>query len=134
MSFEYLMIFSISLIILIAFTLPLAETSIKNTMDVSDSLDVKYDLSKLANAVKTVYGQGQGSKQQVILHETKNIKVNIASNPISCSIKLKDKQKKVIKESYKSNLKKTSITLTKGENIITIEWPVDSKNMVIYRT
>lgn len=131
-SFEYLMIFTISLIILIVFTLPLAETAIKDTLDVSDSMNAKSDMSKLAHCIKTVYGQGQGSRQQVTLHESKKIKVSVANNYVSCSVKLKDKTNKNIREYYKSTLKKTSITLTKGENNIIVEWPVGSKNMVIY--
>ena len=53
-SLEYLLIFTVSLIILLIFTLSLAENSIKDTLDVSDSLDVKSDLSKIANAIKQV--------------------------------------------------------------------------------
>ena len=133
-SFEYLMIFAISLILLIVFTLPLAETSVKNTIDVSDSLNAKADLSKLAQCIKTVYGQGQGSKQTVSLHESKKIKLTIANSYVSCNVKLNDKSTKQIKQYYKSTLKKTSMTLSKGENDIVVEWPVGSENMIVYRT
>ena len=37
-SLEYMLIFTISLIILIVFTLPLAELTIKDTFDISDSV------------------------------------------------------------------------------------------------
>lgn len=132
-SFEYLMIFAISLVILIVFTLPLAETSIKSTMDISDSLNAKSDLSKLAQCIKTVYGQGQGSKQVVTLHESTNMKVSIGKSSVSCTVKLKDKSKKTVREYYQSSLKRSSITLTKGVNTIVVEWPLGSENMVVYR-
>ena len=61
---EYMLIFAVSLILLIVFTLPLADLTISNTLDVSDTLDVKSDLSEIADAVKQVYGQGQGSRKR----------------------------------------------------------------------
>ena len=132
-SLEYLLIFTVSLIILLIFTLSLAENSIKDTLDVSDSLDVKSDLSKIANAIKQVYGEGQGSKQTIKLNCKNKIKVNIQDNCISTSFKLNDNSKKEVKEYALSNIKKTSITLNNGENVIIVEWPINSENMLIYR-
>ena len=40
-SLEYILIFTISLIFLIVFTFPLVETTIGDTVDVSDSLKMK---------------------------------------------------------------------------------------------
>jgi uncharacterized protein (UPF0333 family) len=53
-SLEYLLIFVVSLILLIAFTLPLAELTIGNTLDVSETLNVKSDLSKVSQAIEEV--------------------------------------------------------------------------------
>lgn len=131
-SLEYMLIFSISLVILIVFTLPLAENSIKNTLDVSDSLNVKSDLSKIANAIKQVYGEGQGSRQTIKIESNKKLKINIANSHVSTSFKLKSNSKKDIKEYVMSNIGKTTISLNKGENIIIVEWPINSKNMLIY--
>ena len=130
---EYILIFTISLIILMVFTLPLSEESISNTLDVSDSLNVKYGMSKVAHAVKEVYGEGQGSKQTISMDSPKNIKVTAGNNYISCKLKLKSNQYKEIKEYYSTNLKKTSINLEKGENTIIVEWPVGSDNMIIHK-
>ena len=132
-SFEYIMIFTISLIILIIFTLPLTHVAIDDTLDVSDSMGVKSELSKLSVAIKEVYGQGQGSKKEVSLHESKKIKLTITKGYVSCDLKLKDKTKRTIKQNYNSNLEKSSITLKKGENIIVVEWPEGSEKMEIYR-
>lgn len=130
---EYLLIFAISLIILIVFTLPLAEESIKNTMDVSDSLEMKYELSKISQTVKQVYGEGQGSKKTVILKSPKKIKINVENSYVSLNLKLKRGSNKFIKQNYKSTLKKTSITLNKGENTLVVEWPMNNDYMIIYK-
>lgn len=132
-SFEYLMIFTISLILLVVFTLPLTENSIENTLDISDSLDVKSDLSNVAQGIKHVYGEGQGSKQSINIHSSKPFTINVASNYVSSNINLKSGSSKVIKVTFKSNLVKTDIPITKGDNTLIVEWPLDSKNMVIYK-
>ncbi len=129
---EYMMIFAISLILLIVFTLPLAELTVQNTLDVSDTLNVKSDLSKIAQAVKQVYGQGQGSRQSVNIVSSDDLKVNIANNYISSNVKLNDGSNKVEKLYFKSTLEKSSIYLSKGENSIIVDWPESSENMRIY--
>jgi len=132
-SLEYLLIFSVSLIIVIAFTLPLLQQSLDNTFDVSDSVKTKSDLSKLAYAIKQVYGQGQGSKQTVKLDINLPLKINIANNYISSKIKLKNGDNKVIKINVKSKLKTTNFNLNKGIHIFVIEWPIGDENMIIYQ-
>ena len=99
---EYLLIFAVSLIILVIFTLPLTELTIQNTLDVSDTL-----LSK-------------------------NCKVNVESNYISCNLKLHDGKSKSEKIYFKSTLEKSALYLKKGENSIVIEWPENSENMQIF--
>ncbi len=126
-SLEYILIFTISLIILMIFTLPLAENSIKDTLDVYDSLNVKSDLSKISCAIN------QGSKQTVKLESKNNLNVNVQNNYISTSFKLKNNSKKDIKEYVVSNIKKSSLHLTKGENVIVVEWPINCENMLIYQ-
>ena len=81
--------FAVSFIVLIAFTLPLLEGSMSTTFDVSDSLELKSDLSKLSQAIKQVYGQGQGSRIAVDLDINSPVKINIADNYVSSKIMLK---------------------------------------------
>lgn len=130
-SLEYLLIFAISMILLIVFTLPLAEMGIENTMDVSDSLDVKSDLSSIAQAIEQVYGEGEGSRQTVEVKSPSNLNVDIANNYISTNLKLKGGTSKSVKVTFNSNLEKSSLKLSKGDNIIIVEWPVGSQNMII---
>ena len=74
---EYLLIFAVSLILLIVFTMPMVQLAIADTMDVSDTLNAKSDMSKIAQAVEEVYGQGQGSKQTVRIVSSKNLKMDV---------------------------------------------------------
>lgn len=132
-SLEYLLIFTVSLLILIVFTMPLLEQTMDNTFDISDSIKMKSDLSKLAQAISRVYGEGQGSKQTVYLDIKKPVKIKIGSSYVSSKIKLKNNQQKEIKINVNSKLKSTSFKLSKGEEIFIIEWPENSQNMIIYQ-
>lgn len=132
-SLEYLIIFAVSLIILIAFTMPLLNESMSNTFDVTNSLDVKSDLSKISQAIMKVYGSGEGSKQTVTVDAKKESRIDVSSSQISSKVKLNDKQSKVIKLNVKSNIKAGSIKLDKGKNTFVVEWPVGKKNMILYK-
>ena len=133
-SLEYLLIFAVSIILLIAFTLPLAEMAIENSMDVSNSLNVKAELSKLSNAISLVYSEGHGSKQTVYLTLDEPVNVKISNSYLSSNYKLNDGKIKDFKLNYNSNLNKGSLFLDKGENKIIIEWPLNDEKMIIYKT
>lgn len=131
-SLEYMLIFSISLIILVAFTIPLLNQTMSDTFDVSDSLQAKSDLSKIAHAVQQVYGEGEGAKQRIDIDSSKAVKIDVSANQISSKVKLNSNQYKVIKISVKSNLKTTTFKLDKGKNSFVVEWPVGNNNMILY--
>jgi uncharacterized protein (UPF0333 family) len=133
-SLEYLLIFAVSIILLIAFTLPLAEMAIENSMGVSNSLNVKAELSKLSNAISLVYSEGHGSKQTVYLTLDEPINVKISNSYLSSNYKLNDGKYKDFKLNYNSNLNKGSLFLDKGENKIIVEWPLNDEKMIIYKT
>ena len=132
-SLEYLLIFAIALFLLIAFTLPIAKFGTEKTLDVSNALDTKSELSKLSNAISQVYGEGQGSKQTVFLTVNEPLNVKILNSYISASIKLSDNSFKNLKLYHNSNLDSGSIFLDKGKNKIIIEWPIGRENMIIYK-
>ena len=129
---EYMLIFAVSLILLIVFTLPLADLMISNTLDVSDTLDVKSDLSEIADAVKQVYGQGQGSRKTVDIDSSRDIKVNVANTYVSSSLKLNDGTIKTEKVYFTSTLEKSNFNIERGLNSVVVEWPKSSENMQIY--
>lgn len=132
-SLEYLLIFSASLIILIAFTLPLLEESMNNTFDVYDTIKTKSDVSKLAQAIKQVYGEGQGSRKTVYIDVDKPVKINVNNDYVSANFKFKNNHNKQIKVDVKSSLKTNSFKLSKGGKIFIVEWPINSQNMIIYQ-
>lgn len=131
-SLEYLLIFSISLMILIVFTMPFLHESMDSTFDVYDSLNLKSELSEISHAVMKVYGQGQGSKQKVTITSDRDIKINVKNSYISSKIKLRNNEYKEIKIEVKSNLKSDTIYLDKGRNNLIVEWPDGENNMIIY--
>ena len=117
--------------ILIAFTIPLSEHVIQTVFDVSDSLDAKSDASKISSAIKTVYGEGQGSRQTVSILSRNPVTVSVFNGYIYCDLKLNDGHK-TVKIPCKSSLELTDIHLKKGDNVVVVEWPVGSENMIIY--
>ena len=117
-SLEYLLIFAISMILLIAFTLPLTDFTIQTTLDV----------------IQTVYGQGQGSRQIVNIISQAPSKIDVTDSHVSCNLKLKDGSRKLVKVTSKSNLAKTTIPISEGTNTIVVEWPVGSETMNIHKT
>lgn len=132
-SLEYLLIFAVSLILLIAFTLPIAEFGLHETLDVSNSLNAKAELSKLSDAISLVYSEGQGSKQTLYLNMDNPAGVKITNSYISTSLKLSDGRIKSLKLNHNSNLDSGSLFLDKGENKIIVEWPVNNEKMTIYK-
>ncbi len=132
-SLEYLLIFAVSLILLIAFTLPLLEFGLENTMDLSNSLNAKSELSKLSNSISQVYGEGQGSRQTIYLTLNKPVEIKITSSYISAVVKLSDGKNKQLKLNHNSNLNSGSLFLDKGENKIIVEWPVGSEKMSVFK-
>lgn len=129
---EYILIFAISLILLVVFTIPLTQQSVENTLDISDTLNLKSDLEKIAQAIMQVYGEGQGSRHTVNVICQRSIKVNVDADHISSNLKLKDGTYEPVKVDYDSNLAKSSIYLSEGENTIVVEWPIGCENMKIY--
>ena len=130
-SLEYMLIFAIALILLMVFTFPIAELTVKNTLDISDTLKVKSDLCELSHAIEQVYSQGQGSKQTVYIDSPGDIRIDIDARGVSCNFKLKDNSKKLIEVNHESNLEKSSVSLKKGMNAVVVQWPENNDVMEI---
>jgi len=89
-------------------------------------------LSKIADAIKQVYGEGEGSKQTVSIDVYKPVKIDVSNNQISSKIKLNNNQYKVEKINVHSKLKTGTFKLNKGKNSLVVEWPVGNENMILY--
>ncbi len=130
-SVEYLFIFAIALIILTIFTLPLANLAIEKTTDVSDAINVKSQLYKIASGINQVYSEGQGAKQTVNLELDQSVNVNIYKKHISATVKFNDKSSKLIRVNHDSDVISGVLKLDKGKNTVVIEWPVGSEKIFI---
>ena len=130
-SVEFMLIFAISLIILIVFTLPLADSAIGNTLDVANTLKVKSDMYEISSAVSQVYAEGQGSKRSVIIFSDSNIRITADKKCLSADLRLNDDSHKLIKSGHNSNLGNSLINIKKGKNIVVVEWPAGNEKMSI---
>ena len=130
-SLEFLMLFSIFLLFLITFTLPLTETSIKNNLELEEAISIKYELSKLANGITQIYNQGQGSKKTIILDLKHPISITINNNSIWTRFFTSDLNYKYIKFDILYNGVSKTLTFDKGINKIIISWPINSEGMII---
>lgn len=130
-SVEYLFIFAIALILLTVFTLPLANLAIEKTTDISDAINVKSQLYKIADGINQVYGEGQGAKQSVNLELDQSINVNIYKKHLSAGVKFNDHSSKLIKVNHDADVISGILNLNKGKNTIVIEWLAESENIFI---
>ena len=131
MSIEVIFLFAISIMILIAFTIPISQIAIENNLDVLNSLNTKLDTSKLANSIDSVYTQGSGAQQVVTIETNNDFNVFIKSKQIYSEITLHDGKLKKFSQNHKADNVISNLKMEKGVNKVLISWPEDSKNIVI---
>lgn len=137
LSLEYLFIFIISIILIISLILPLIGTGFDYTSDVTNSYQIKAELSQLANGINYVYASGSGSKRTILVNMPEDIELNIYSQNnkgfIQAEIILSDNNtKEIIVETKKTNIN-SNLFLYKGFNKVVIQWSDNSSNIDIYR-
>lgn len=137
LSLEYLFIFILSIMLIISLILPLIGTEFDYTSDVTNSYQIKAELSQLANGINYVYATGSGSKRTIFLNMPEDIKLNIYSQKnkgfIQAEIILSDNNtKEIIVETKKTNIN-SNLFLNKGFNKVVIQWSDNSSNIDIYR-
>lgn len=131
-SFEYLMLFIISLILINLLVIPMISTSIDYAEDLNTAYQMKAEMSKVSNGINQVYSTGSGSKSTVYLNIPTNTVFDINNGVLYCSILLKDNSSKIINVSSDDLDLNTRIHLYKGYNKLSIEWNNDS-NIEIHR-
>ena len=130
-SLEFLLIFSFVLLFLITFTLPLTDLAFNNNLEIENVLHTKNELSKIGKAINQVYYQGEGCKKTVIIDLKESGNINIKNNKISTNFLLNDGDSEKIEiKITPSNLEKYLI-LSKGINILEINWPLNSDTIEI---
>lgn len=137
LSLEYLFIFIISIILIISLILPLIGTEFDYTSDVTNSYQIKAELSQLANGINYVYATGCGSKRTIFVNMPEDIELNIYSQKnkgfIQAEIILSDNNtKEIIVETKKTNIN-SNLFLYKGFNKVVIQWSDNSSNIDVYR-
>ncbi|WP_409199361.1 hypothetical protein [Methanobrevibacter sp. DSM 116169] len=131
LAIEFLMLFSLILLFLITFTLPLTDLTIQNNMDLDKSLSTKHELFKIADSINQVYSQGSGSKKTIILNLKENIIVNINDDKLKADILLSNNKSKKFEIDVNFNGISSDIILNKGKNTIFISWNENSNKMEI---
>lgn len=131
MSVEIIFLFAISIVILIAFTIPISQVTIENNLDVSNSLNTKHELLKIVNSIDNVYSQGIGAKQIIIIETNEKISVMIKSKTLSSELLLHDNKTKIFSYNHKADNIYCNLMLEKGVNKVLITWPESSKNILI---
>lgn len=134
LSVEIIFIIVISIMVLIVFTVPLAQISIKNNMDIYDTLNSKSAVYKIANGIDEVYSQGKGSKITLNIELNKNLKVIIKNHVVLSKLDLHDGKSKSFKVNYKPDGLNHDLTLKKGSNKIIVEWNSNSDKINIFQS
>ena len=132
LSLEYLLIFSISLILLIVFTLPLVSLASETILDSTDVVLIKNDMNKIATGINQVYNEGEYSKRTVYIDVKEDIQLNINDNKITTDIHLRDNLIKHLEVSHLNSDLNILLNLYKGVNKIVIEWPENSTKIIVY--
>lgn len=122
LSLEFLLIFSISLIILILFTIPFSNIAIETVTDISDSINIKSEMIELKNSINSVYSEGQSSKRTLFIDVNKETELIIKDGVIYCNLNLNNNKTKNIEVSILDYDLNSTLKLNKGENKIIISW------------
>ncbi len=132
LSLEYLLIFSISLILLIVFTLPLVSLASETILNSTDVVLIKNDMNKIATGINQVYNEGEYSKRTVYIDVKEDIQLNINDNKLTTDIHLRDDLIKHLEVSHLNSDLNILLNLYKGVNKIVIEWPENSTKIIVY--
>lgn len=131
MSVEVLFLFAISIMVLLIFTIPVAQLAIATTLDVSNTLNAQGELKQLANGIDTVYSEGMGGQKIETLELNGDISILVKSKSLSSEVALHDGKTKGLSQTVKADNIHSNLKLNKGTNRVLIVWSEDSKNIVI---
>ncbi|MDR0912651.1 MAG: hypothetical protein LBM96_08665 [Methanobrevibacter sp.] len=137
-----MLIVLISLILLITITLPIVSIAIDYSMDSSNIIETKSEVSKLINAVDMVYSRSGGSKELVVLNLPKattlsfsnSSKSQSASNQMdmglaSFSYMFSDGNEKTVEIDINAKNINTKLYLNEGLNKVIVYMDDNSKNI-----
>jgi len=140
LSMEYLLISFLAILILVSITLPLANFGIDLSLDSLNSLEVKSEVSKIANGIDSVYSNGLGSRRTISIQVPNDINVKFSKvtnsdmGVATVDYVLRDGSMKKIEVSYKYPYLNQDLHLIKGYNTIIIDWPINSTEIIVYKS
>lgn len=131
MSFEYLLLFIISLISINVFILPMISTSIDNIDDLNMAYNTKSQMEELVTGINQVYASGSGSKRTVYLNMKKDSQIDINNGILTGDVLLSDNSYKKVEVRSNDLSLNNKIILNKGLNRVIIEWKDNSSQIEI---
>ena len=131
MSFEYLLLFIISLILINVFILPMISTSIDNIDDLNMAYNTKSQMEELVTGINQVYASGSGSKRTVYLNMKKDSQIDINNGILTGDVLLSDNSYKKVEVRSNDLSLNNRIILNKGLNRVIIEWKYNSSQIEI---
>lgn len=131
LSIEYLLIVFISILILIAITLPTLEFGISNYMDMTNILKIKSEAVKITEAVNNIYYNGIGSRKTVTVDVPKDTTLHLDSKNAYFDYMLSDGDMKRVYLNNKCPDLINTLELSKGTNKIVVEWSINSDRIEI---
>ena len=140
LSLEFLLISFLAILILVSITLPLANLGLNLGLDSSNTLEIKSEVSKITNGIDSVYSNGAGSKRTIAIDVPIDTHVRFSKNPNSemglatVNHGLSDGSMKKIELSYKYPNLNFDLYLIKGYNTVIVEWPVNSSQIIVYKS
>lgn len=130
-SFEYLLLFIISLILINVFILPMISTSIDSIDDLNTAYNTKSQMEELVTGINQVYASGSGSKRTVYLNMKKDSQIDINNGVLTGDVLLSDNSYKKIEVRSNDLSLNNRIILNKGLNRVIIEWKDNSSQIEI---
>ena len=131
MSFEYLLLFIISLILINVIILPMISTSIDNIDDLNMAYNTKSQMEELVTGINQVYASGSGSKRTVYLNMKKDSQIDINNGILTGDVLLSDNSYKKVEVRSNDLSLNNRIILNKGLNRVIIEWKDNSSQIEI---
>ncbi|AGN16711.1 hypothetical protein [Methanobrevibacter sp. AbM4] len=131
MSFEYLLLFIISLILINVFILPMISTSIDSIDDLNTAYNTKSQMEELVTGINQVYASGSGSKRTVYLNMKKDSQIDINNGILTSDVLLSDNSYKKVEVRSNDLSLNNRITLNRGLNRVIIEWKGNSSQIEI---
>jgi uncharacterized protein (UPF0333 family) len=130
-SFEYLLLFIISLILINVFILPMVSTSTDNIDDLNTAYNTKSQMEELVTGINQVYASGSGSKRTVYLNMKKDSQIDINNGILTGDVLLSDNSYKKVEVRSNDLSLNNRIILNKGLNRVIIEWKDNSSQIEI---